>query len=89
MKTTTEKLKLRRSATREWCKSIMDAYAEHWSKDALVYKLLEQFYNTGLMKGHIYKSTSQPKKEEVLSSIAVAINEQYNIKLNENIVSKS
>jgi len=52
--------------------------AKYWPKDDLVYKRLEQFYNEGVMKGHIFKSTSQPKKEEVLSSIAVAINEKYN-----------
>jgi len=69
--------KFRITTTKDWCKSMMDAYAEYWSKDDLTYKRLEQFYNTSLMKGLIYKSTSQPKKEEVLSSIAIAINEKY------------
>ena len=54
----------RTNATKEWCEEMMTIYLKFWSDDDEIYKKLKQFYDKGLIKGMIYKNTSQPKKNK-------------------------
>ena len=72
-----EERTFRASATKDWCKDIMKKYLVHWSKDDEIYKNLKQFYDKNHVRGIIYASTSQRKKEAWLSSVAIEINEMY------------
>lgn len=67
----------RKKATKEWCKDIMDKYLIYWPPDSKIYKNLYRFYYEDRVRGFINKKTSQRKKEEWLSSVAIEINQMY------------
>jgi hypothetical protein len=55
---------------KDWCKSMIDAYAEEFSIEDELYIQLNQFYNENRVNGIFHSKSKQEKKNEWLETTA-------------------